>query len=100
MTSLVSLDDLDAEPHAVLFPDEEPKTIRLSLAAGDVIAAHRHPGREIVAHVLDGRIAFSLGDETHEVGPGDVARFDGDQEISPRAIEDSRALLVLAPAAD
>ena len=97
-TEVVSLEDVDAEPHAVLF-DDEPKTIRLALSAGDEIATHSHPDRQIVFHVLSGDLVVSLDDETHELGPGDVARFDGDREISPRAREDSIALLVLAPRA-
>jgi len=98
-TELVSLDDLESEPHAVLFEDE-PKTIRLALEAGDEIAAHSHPDRQIVFHLLSGSIAVVLDDEEHELSPGDVARFDGDRDISPHALEDSTALLVLAPRAN
>jgi quercetin dioxygenase-like cupin family protein len=97
-TELVALDDLEAEPHAVLF-EGEPKTIRLSLGAGDEIAAHSHPDRQIVFHLLSGSVVVALDDEEHELAPGDVARFDGDRDISPHAREDSTALLVLAPRA-
>jgi quercetin dioxygenase-like cupin family protein len=95
-TELVALEDLEAEPHAVLF-EAEPKTIRLSLDAGDAVAAHSHPDRQIVFHLLSGSVVVTLDDEEHELGPGDVARFDGDRDISPRAQADSTALLVLAP---
>ncbi|GAB3682542.1 hypothetical protein GCM10028857_08610 [Salinarchaeum chitinilyticum] len=96
---VVALDELDAEPHAVLFEDE-PKTIRLSLAAGDEIAAHSHPDRQIVFHLLSGSIDVTLDDTTHVLEPGDVARFDGKRDIAPLAKEDSTALLVLAPRAE
>jgi len=38
----------------------------------------------------------TLGDDTVTVSAGEVARFDGAQDISPRAVADSEALLVLA----
>nr|WP_274326158.1 cupin domain-containing protein [Halosimplex aquaticum] len=91
-----ALDDLDGEPHANAFPDAEPKTIRLTLAAGEAVPAHDHPDREIVLYLVEGEIELTLGEETHEVTAGDVARFDGDQDVSPKATEDSTALLVLA----
>lgn len=97
---VVSLDDLEATPHADLFPDAEPKTIRLVLEAGQTIAPHQHPDRQIVFHVLEGRLSVTLDDESYELAAGDVARFDGDHYVSPEAIEASTALLVLAERAD
>ena len=96
---LVALDELEAEPHAVLF-DDEPKTIRLSLEAGDAIAEHSHPDRQIVFHLLSGAIEVRIDGDSYVLEPGDVARFDGERSISPRAIEESTAVLVLAPKAD
>jgi quercetin dioxygenase-like cupin family protein len=96
VTTVRSLSELEATPHANVFPEEEPKTIRLALEADEEIAEHAHPGREIILHVLSGRLDLRLGDESHEVAAGDIARFDGEQEISPRAIEESTALIVLA----
>lgn len=96
MTTIRALDDLDGEPHANAFPDAEPKTIRLTLAAGEEVPAHDHPDREIVLYLVEGEIELTLGEETHEVTAGDVARFDGDQEVSPKATEHSTALIVLA----
>ncbi|AGN00051.1 cupin domain-containing protein [Salinarchaeum sp. Harcht-Bsk1] len=93
--SVVALDELDAEPHAVLF-DDEPKTIRLRLESGEEIAAHSHPDRQIVFHLLSGSIVVTLDGEEHTLEPGDVARFDGERAVSPRAREDSTALIVLA----
>jgi len=90
------LGDLEAEPHANPFPDTEPKTVRLALDEGDAVPAHSHPGRDIVFHLVEGEIELTLGDETHRVTAGDVARFGGDQDIAPRALADSTALIVLA----
>lgn len=96
MSSIRSFDDLDGVPHANVFPGEEPKTIRLRLPEGETIAPHSHPDRDIVFHLLEGRIELSLDDETHEVSAGDIARFEGDREISPHALESSTSLIVLA----
>ncbi|QSW98789.1 cupin domain-containing protein [Haloterrigena alkaliphila] len=97
-TELQRLADLEATPHAQVF--DEPKTVRLRLEAGEGVPAHRHPGREIVCHVLEGRLTIALGDDEREVAAGEVVRFDGEQEIAPTAQVDSTALLVLAPRAD
>lgn len=91
----VDLDDVEQEPHADLF-ESEPKTIQLSLSAGEEIAAHRHPDRQIVFHVLEGSLVVTIGEGAYEVSAGDVLRFDGDRDVSPRAVEDATALLVMA----
>ncbi|NHN42776.1 cupin domain-containing protein [Halorubellus sp. JP-L1] len=96
MTSIRPLDELDGHPHANVFPDAEPKTIRLTLDADESVAAHSHPDREIVFYLVDGAIELDLDGATHDLTAGDVARFDGDQEIAPRALEASTALIVLA----
>jgi len=96
MTTIHSLADLDGSPHANVFHGAEPKTIRLTLEADERVAPHQHPGREIVFHLLEGEIDLHLGEDTVELSEGDIARFDGDQEISPVASEDSTALIVLA----
>ena len=90
------LAELEATPRARLF-DGEPRTVRLELAAGDRIPAHRHPDRQIVLHVLEGHLEVALGEDEYDVQSGDVIRFDGTQEVSPAAQADSTALLVLAP---
>ncbi|WP_227738853.1 hypothetical protein [Halorientalis pallida] len=41
-------------------------------------------------------MALDLDEETDDLEPDDVIRFDGRREVSPRAVEDSEALLVLA----
>jgi len=100
VTTVRSLDDLEGEPHANVFPEDEPKTIRLTLAAGEDVPSHDHPDREIVLYLVEGAVELQLGEETHELAAGDIVRFDGDQEVSPRAVEDSTALIVLAKRSD
>jgi len=93
-----SLPDLDDAGRATLF-EGEPKTVRLALAAGESIPAHQHPGRDIVFHVLSGRMELTLAGETISLEAGDVVRFDGAQDIAPRAETDCEAILVLAASA-
>jgi quercetin dioxygenase-like cupin family protein len=100
MTTVHHLPDLDGAPHANAFPESEPKTIRLTLAAGDGVDPHRHPGREIVFYLVEGAIELQVGSETYDLEAGDIARFDGDQDIAPTATEDSTAVIVLAEEAD
>jgi len=94
-TERVTLDELDGQPHAHCF-EAEPMTVRLSLDAGDSVPAHQHPDRRIVLHLVEGALSVTLGEDEQEVRAGDVVRFDGNQDVSPEALEDSIALLVLA----
>jgi quercetin dioxygenase-like cupin family protein len=93
----VALEDLDAAPHAVAFPDSEPRVVKLTLAAGESVDPHQHPEREIVLLLRRGRLELTLDSEVHRVTAGELVTFDGAQDISPRALEDSEAVLVLAP---
>lgn len=100
MAEIAVLDELTATPHARPFGAGEPLVIRLALAADEQVDPHRHPDRQIVLYLLTGRVELSLDDERHELAAGDVIRFDGRREVSPRALEDSEALLVLAKRVD
>lgn len=97
MTAVRHLPSLEGTPHANVFPDSEPKTVRLALAAGERVAPHSHPGRAIVLYLIEGALELHLGSATRELEQGDIARFDGDQDVSPVATEASTALIVLAP---
>lgn len=100
MAELTALDDLTETPHAEVFDRAEPRTVRLQLDADDRIPGHEHPGTDVVLHLLSGRVELTLGEDTHDLTPGDLIRFAGDQEISPYAVEDSTAVLVFAPTTD
>jgi quercetin dioxygenase-like cupin family protein len=100
MTTIRTFTELEGQPHANVFPEAEPKTIRLTLSEGETVPPHTHPGRDIIFYLIEGAVELQLGDETHEVTAGDIARFRGEQEISPHAVEESTALIVLAPRAD
>lgn len=96
MATVEHLRDLEGTPHANAFPTAEPKTVRLALDADERVDPHTHPGRDVVLYVIEGAIDLELDDERHAVAAGDVARFDGEREISPVAREPSVALVVVA----
>ena len=73
---------------------DEPKSVHLELAEGETIPPHQHPGETILFHTLDGEISLTLDEAVYELSPGMVVRFSGDQDISPKAETDARALLV------
>lgn len=97
MPDVTSLEVLTATPHADVFEDRTPRTVRLQLAADERVPRHRHPDSNVVLYVRSGAVELTLGDEVYDLEPGDVVRFDGDQEISPYAVDDSTALVVFAP---
>lgn len=100
MAEYASLDELTAKPHARPFEPGEPSVIRLALSAGDRVDPHTHPDHEIVLYLRSGAVELDLDDETHSLDAGDVIRFDGRREVSPHAVEDSEALIVLARRAE
>ncbi|MCX2819704.1 MAG: quercetin dioxygenase-like cupin family protein [Methanobacteriota archaeon] len=75
-----------------------PQTLRLKLSEGYERPEHQHPGKEITLFVHQGALSLLLGDQRHRVEEGDAIRFSGDQDISPRAIEDTVAVLVFVDA--
>lgn len=99
MVELTTLADLESTPHAPVFEGGEPRTIRLELDEDERVPAHSHPGTTVVIHVLSGRVALDLDDETHEVAAGQLVRFSGDRQISPLAREPTTGVVVLAPTA-
>ncbi|CQH55961.1 cupin 2 barrel domain protein [Halobacterium hubeiense] len=96
----VEVTDVDAlaeTPHAEVFETRDPRTVRLGLDAGESVPAHQHPDSMVVIYVLSGALELGLGDETYDLDAGDAVRFDGAQDVSPRAVEDAEALVVFAP---
>ncbi|WP_226479194.1 cupin domain-containing protein [Natrinema amylolyticum] len=97
MPDVTSIDGLEEAPHAEVFEEHSPRTVRLQLAADERVPEHRHPESNVVLYVHSGAIELTLGDEVYDLEPGDVVQFDGDQDVSPYAVDDSTALVVFAP---
>jgi len=95
----ITLSELDGYPHDVVL-EEGPRTVRLALEAGDGVATHSHPGRDVLIHVYEGTVDVTLDGETERVEAGELVRFDGEREVAPTAVTDAEALVVLAPRDD
>ncbi|PGF17994.1 cupin [Natrinema sp. CBA1119] len=100
MPAITSVDELEATPHAEVFDERTPRTVRLRLEADDSVPAHRHPESNVVLHLLEGEVELTLGDDVYTLETGEIVQFDGDQDISPYAVDDSTALIVFAPKTD
>jgi len=100
MPELTDLATLSETPHAEVFDRREPRTVRLQLDAGESVPPHTHPGTDVVLHLLSGHLEVTLDDETYDVEAGELLQFGGNSEASPRAVEDSTAVIVLAPAVE
>jgi quercetin dioxygenase-like cupin family protein len=48
---------------------------------------HHHPSEQIIM-VLAGRLRMRIGEETRDIGPGEVALIPGDQEHEQQALEE------------
>lgn len=97
MPELTTVDDLTETPHAEVFEERRPRTVRLRLDAGESVPRHQHPGYDIVLYAISGTVELDLDDETYTVEPGDAVQFSGEREISPTAVDDATALVVFAP---
>jgi uncharacterized protein (DUF2249 family) len=96
--SRVTLDDLEGDPGAPLFPGEEPKAIHLTLGPNERVDRHDHPGRDVLFLVRSGDLRLTLDGDSYGLSAGEVVRFDGERDVAPRAGEaGATALVVLAP---
>lgn len=66
------------------------------LAAGGQLPRHSHP-HEQTGYLVSGRIRLTIGETTHEAGPGDSWSIPGDTEHSAEVLEDTVAVEVFAP---
>lgn len=98
MPEVTAITELEETPHAEVFEERAPRTVRLRLDADERVPAHRHPGTNVVLHLLSGHLELTLGEDVYDLEPDDVIRFDGGQDVSPYAVEPSTAVVVFAPA--
>ncbi len=69
------------------------------LAAGNQLPTHRHP-HEQTGYLVRGRIQLRIGDDAHEVAPGDSWCIPGGTEHGATILEDAIALEVFSPVRD
>lgn len=66
------------------------------LSKGSTLPRHAHP-HEQTGYLVRGRIRLSIGEETHDVAPGDSWCIGGDVEHGAEIVEDSVAIEVFSP---
>jgi quercetin dioxygenase-like cupin family protein len=59
---------------------------------------HHHPSEQIIM-VLTGRLRVRIGEETRDIGPGEVALILGNQEHEQEALEDGTRFVSFKTAA-
>jgi quercetin dioxygenase-like cupin family protein len=70
------------------------KIVRLVVPAGKDIPSHRAPG-EITVQCLEGRVAFTAGETTYELGAGQMLNLPGKEPHALRRIEDASLLVTI-----
>ncbi len=66
------------------------------LEQGADLPKHNHP-HEQTGYLVSGEITLTIGDQTHQVKPGDSWCIAGDVEHKATALEDSVAIEVFSP---
>jgi unsaturated pyranuronate lyase len=66
------------------------------LRAGFPLPVHHHP-QEQTGYLVAGRLRLTIGDETHEAGPGDSWSIPGGVPHGAEVLEDSVAVEVFSP---
>lgn len=77
-----------------LIKTEKLEVVRLVMAAGKQLAAHRAPG-EITVHCLEGRIAWTALGKTQELTAGDLLYLAAGEPHSVECLEDASFLLTI-----
>jgi quercetin dioxygenase-like cupin family protein len=77
-----------------LVKTDDFEAIRLVLAAGDELPAHRVSGR-FTLHCLEGRVGLATSTEALELSASQWVYFDGGVTHAVRALEDSSLLLTI-----
>jgi quercetin dioxygenase-like cupin family protein len=70
------------------------EVIRLVVPAGKVLPTHKVAG-EITVQCLEGRVAFTAGDTTRELGSGELLYLPGEESHSLRGIEHTSVLVTI-----
>jgi len=69
------------------------------LQGGSVLAHHRHP-EEQTGYLVSGHMILTIGDDIHEIRPGDSWVIPGNVEHHAKILSDSVALEVFSPRRD
>lgn len=64
---------------------------KVYFAKGEGAQTHQHPEEQII-YVLEGKMEFTVGDETHVLGPGEAFFHPSNVPHSARCLEDAVGL--------
>ena len=78
-----------------LLKSERIEVIRLVMATGKVLAEHKAPG-EIIVQCLEGKIAFTAREQTHELTSGQMLYLEANEPHSVQCLEDASFLVTIA----
>jgi len=79
---------------STLLKSDKIEIIRLVMVAGKVLAEHKARG-EITVQCLEGRIAFTVLGQTHELAAGQLVYLPAGEPHSVQCLEDASFLLTL-----
>lgn len=75
--------------------DGDPRAVSLSLAAGESVPRHEHPGETVLLLIRTGEASVTVGGTERTLSAGEVVRFDGGDGVGIDARTDVSALVVL-----
>lgn len=96
---------LDVVDHQTVAPGIRMRTLcfgantlmsEFRLLHGHLLPRHAHP-QEQTGYLVSGHIALTIGDETHDVTPGDSWCIAGGVEHGAQVLQDSVAVEVFSP---
>jgi quercetin dioxygenase-like cupin family protein len=77
----------------VAVPHAQPGEV-IDVRPGKVLAEHKAPG-EIIVHCIEGRIAFTALDQTHELTAGHLVSLPAGEPHSVQCLDDASFLLTI-----
>lgn len=67
----------------------------LSIAPGQGMPLHNHPGCTVAIQGMIGQATVLLDDESHDLGPQELLSFSGNKMVSPRNESSSAAAVLI-----
>ncbi|MEX0681880.1 MAG: cupin domain-containing protein [Dehalococcoidia bacterium] len=91
-----SIDMMPGVSRKTMTAGDRMMLIEVTLAVGAVVPMHTHP-HEQTGYLVSGRLRFQLGDDTHDLAPGDTWMIPGDLPHEVTALERSLVIDVFSP---
>ncbi|HEX7021363.1 MAG TPA: cupin domain-containing protein [Trueperaceae bacterium] len=71
------------------------QVLHLSLAPGQSLPLHNHPGYHVVLQALQGTLTVQLEDHESTLEPGQLLHFAGELHVSPRNNQPTPAAMLI-----